>query len=96
VQHLRARRDRGAVDRVHGAAVGGAEGQVQSGTEELIAERGWSGVDAEAVWEMPTIFIGSAALIREDLQARRERFGLSYFITSDRDLPALAEIIGGL
>lgn len=45
---------------------------------------------------MPTIFIGSAGQIREDLRARRERFGLSYFVASDRDLPALAEIISGL
>jgi probable F420-dependent oxidoreductase len=71
-------------------------GHRRSDTERLIAERGWSGVEAEDVWEMPMIFIGSAGQIREDLEARRARFGLSYFITSDRDLPALAEIIGGL
>jgi probable F420-dependent oxidoreductase len=65
-------------------------------TEALIAKRGWSGIDVGAIWEMPTILIGSVAQIREDLQARRERFGLSYLITSDRDLPALTEIIAGL
>jgi hypothetical protein len=45
---------------------------------------------------MPTILIGSVAQIREDLQARRERFGLSYLITPDRDLPALTRIIASL
>jgi hypothetical protein len=45
---------------------------------------------------MPTIFIGSVAQIREDLQARRERFGLSYLVTSDRALPTLTEIIASL
>ncbi len=50
----------------------------------------------ETVWDMPTVFIGSAAQIRDDLRARRDRFGLSYLISSDRDLPALAEIIAGL
>jgi hypothetical protein len=45
---------------------------------------------------MPTLFIGSAAQIREDLRARRDRFGLSYLITPDRELATLAEIIGGL
>jgi probable F420-dependent oxidoreductase len=65
-------------------------------TEALIAKRGWGGIDVGAIWEMPTILIGSVAQIREDLQARRERFGLSYLITSDRDLPALTEIIAGL
>ena len=44
---------------------------------------------------MPTIFIGSVAQIREDLQARRERFGLSCLVTPDHDLPALTAIIAG-
>jgi hypothetical protein len=35
------------------------------------------------------------AQIREDLEARRERFGLSYLVTPDRDLPVLAKIITG-
>jgi hypothetical protein len=65
-------------------------------TEELIASRGWAGTDVETAWDMPTLFIGSAAQIRDDLRARRDRFGLSYLISSDRDLPALAEIIAGL
>jgi hypothetical protein len=71
-------------------------GQRRADTEALIVRRGWSGIDAEAVWQMPTILIGSAAQIREDLQARRERFGLSYLTTTDRALPALAEIIASL
>jgi len=64
-------------------------------TEELIARRGWSGIDAETVWEMPSVFIGSVAQIRDDLQARRDRFGLSYLITPDRELPVLAAIVAG-
>ncbi len=68
----------------------------RSATEELIAGRGWGGIDAETVWQMPTVYIGSAAQIREDLRARRERFGLSYLVAPDRDLPVLAEVIAGL
>jgi alkanesulfonate monooxygenase SsuD/methylene tetrahydromethanopterin reductase-like flavin-dependent oxidoreductase (luciferase family) len=68
----------------------------RSDTEALIAGRGWSGIEVSTVWEMPTIFIGSVAQIQEDLHARRERFGLSYLVTSDRALPTLAEIIAGL
>ena len=67
----------------------------RSATEELIARRGWGGVTAKDVWQMPTVFIGSVAQIREDLQARRERFGLSYLITPDDELATLAAIIGG-
>jgi hypothetical protein len=45
---------------------------------------------------MPTVFVGSAAQIRDDLRHRRDRFGLSYLIAAEDQLPALAEIIGGL
>jgi hypothetical protein len=48
----------------------------RSATEDLIAQRGWSGLEPETVWQMPTILIGSADQIRADLHARRERFGL--------------------
>ena len=65
-------------------------------TEALISRRGWSGIDMEAVWQMPTLFIGSLDQIREDLRARCERFGLSYLVVGEDGMPALAEIISGL
>ena len=68
----------------------------RASTEELIRQRGWSGIDAETVWEMPTTFIGSPAQIRDDLIARRARFGLSYLVASESALPALADIISAL
>lgn len=71
-------------------------GKRQAGTGELIARRGWTGIAAEDVWQMPTIFIGSPDQIRADLQARRERFGLSYLVVGEAGLPVLAEIISGL
>ncbi len=36
---------------------------------------------------MPTIFIGSAAQIRDDLRARRDRFGLSYLVADESAYP---------
>jgi len=71
-------------------------GRRRAATGELIARRGWSGIDAEQVWQMPTIFIGSAQQVRADLLARRERFGLSYLVAGEASEPALAEVIGGL
>jgi alkanesulfonate monooxygenase SsuD/methylene tetrahydromethanopterin reductase-like flavin-dependent oxidoreductase (luciferase family) len=65
----------------------------RAATEKLIAERGWSGTTVEAVWEMPTILVGSATQIRDDLEHRRERFGLGYVVTSDQDLPTLERVI---
>ena len=68
----------------------------RSSTEELIAARGWSGVSPEEVWQMPATFIGDAQQIREDLVARRDRYGLSYLLTSDTDIGTLGEVIAGL
>jgi hypothetical protein len=71
-------------------------GERRAATEDLIARRGWSGIEAETVWGMPTSFIGSPDQIRLDLLARRERFGLSYLVVGEDSQPALAEIISGL
>jgi hypothetical protein len=71
-------------------------GKRRAGTEDLIVRRGWTGIDAEAVWQMPTIFIGSVDQIRSDLQQRRERYGLSYLVAGEDALPAMAEIVSGL
>ena len=62
-------------------------------TERLIAARGWTGTTVEAVWDMPTVLIGSATQIRDDLDQRRERFGLSYLVAGDDDLPTLEKVI---
>lgn len=70
-------------------------GHRRADTEALIARRGWTGIGVEDVWQMPTILIGSVAQIRADVAARRDRFGLSYLVTSGRALPALTKIIAG-
>lgn len=67
----------------------------RSATEDLIARRGWTGIDPETVWQMPTIFIGSRDQIRSDLLERQERFGLSYLVAGENALPALTEIASG-
>lgn len=71
-------------------------GKRLAATEDLIARRGWTGIDAETVWQMPTIFIGSAEQIRSDLLERRDRYGLSYLVAGEDALPALTEIASGL
>jgi probable F420-dependent oxidoreductase len=65
-------------------------------TDDFIGRRGWTSIEVEEVWQMPTIFIGSVDQIRADLTERRERFGLSYLVVGEDSLPALAEIIRGL
>ena len=71
-------------------------GSRRAHTENLIIRRGWTGLDAEAVWQMPTIFIGSLDQIRSDLQERQQRFGLSYLVAGENGLSVLAEIASGL
>jgi hypothetical protein len=34
-------------------------GQRRAETEDLVARRGWTGMDVEAVWQMPTLFVGA-------------------------------------
>jgi probable F420-dependent oxidoreductase len=68
----------------------------RAATGDLITRRGWTGIDAGTVWQMPTVFIGSPEQIRSDLRERQERFGLSYLVAGDGALPALAEIASGL
>jgi probable F420-dependent oxidoreductase len=71
-------------------------GNRRAKTEDLIIRRGWTGLDAEAVWQMPTIFVGSLDQIRSDLRERQQRFGLSYLVAGEDALPVLAEIASGL
>jgi hypothetical protein len=42
---------------------------------------------------MPAVFIGSPAQIRDDLIARRARFGLSYLVAGEGSLSALAAVV---
>jgi probable F420-dependent oxidoreductase len=65
-------------------------------TEQLIRERGWAGITVEQVWEMPATFIGSIEQIVEDMQARREQYGFSYYVISDRQMEQCAPIVARL
>ncbi len=65
-------------------------------TEQLMRERGWSGISVEGVLEMPSIFIGTPDQIVEDLQRRREQYGFSYFVVADASMEAFAPIVSRL
>lgn len=64
--------------------------------EQLARERRWSGVAAEDILDMPSIFIGTVDQIIEDLQRRREQYGFSYFVVSDASMEAFAPIVSCL
>jgi probable F420-dependent oxidoreductase len=64
--------------------------------EQVARERGWSGIAAEDVLEMPSIFIGTPDQMTEDLLRRREQYGFSYFIVSDANMEAFVPIVARL
>lgn len=65
-------------------------------SERFLAQQGWSGVSYEALWEMPSVLIGSVDQICDTLIERRERFGISYYVVRDAQFEAFAPIVARL
>ena len=70
--------------------------QRRQAAERLVRERGWSGVSAEQVLEMPSVFIGSLEHVADEMRARRERYGFSYYVILDRAVHAVAPLVARL
>jgi len=68
----------------------------QEAAERLVRERGWQGLSVERVFAMPSIFIGSVDQIVDEMQKRRERYGISYYVVSDKSLETAAPIVARL
>ncbi|HEV8192550.1 MAG TPA: TIGR03621 family F420-dependent LLM class oxidoreductase, partial [Ktedonobacterales bacterium] len=68
----------------------------RQGAERCAREYGWDNVSPEDVLEMPSIFIGSTEQIIEQMEARRERYGLSYYIVSDAIMEEFAPLVARL
>ena len=67
--------------------------QQKERTEQLIRERGWSGVSVAQALEMPSIFVGSADQMVEVMWRRRELYGFSYYVVSDTQMAAFAPVV---
>ena len=65
-------------------------------TEGHIRARGWSGVSVDDVLAMPSDLIGSVDRIIEEMQARREEYGFSYYVISADNMEAMAPIVARL
>ncbi len=65
----------------------------RQGAEQCARQHGWTSIRPEEVLEMPSIFIGTVEEIGEQMHARRERYGFSYYIVSDADMEAIAPIV---
>ena len=64
--------------------------------ERLVHARGWEGLSADEVLEMPSIFIGSVDQIVYEMQGRRECYGISYYVVPDSSLEMVAPIVACL
>ncbi len=56
----------------------------------------WTQLSPDEVLASPYVLIGSLSKIIEDLQARRERWGISYYIVQEPYLDALAPVVAHL
>lgn len=63
------------------------------GAEQIAQRRGWSGVAVEEILAMPTFFVGTVEQIAEQMLERRERFGVSYYMTFDHVMEAYAPLV---
>ena len=68
----------------------------RAAAERFACERGWAGISAEQVLEMPSVFIGSIDRVVDEMRARREQYGISYYVVLDRAVQAVAPIVGRL
>jgi probable F420-dependent oxidoreductase len=65
----------------------------RQGAEQVAQRRGWSGVAVEEILEMPTTFVGTVDQIAQQMLERRERFGVSYYMTFDHVIEAFAPLV---
>src|SRR5258706_6117260 len=67
-----------------------------SATEAFIEQHGWQGISVEQVWDMPSVFIGTVDQIVDEMCARREIFGFSYYWVSDTFIDDFAPVVAQL
>jgi alkanesulfonate monooxygenase SsuD/methylene tetrahydromethanopterin reductase-like flavin-dependent oxidoreductase (luciferase family) len=70
--------------------------QRRQAADQLARDRGWTGISAEQVLEMPSVFVGSLDCIVDEMRARRERYGFSYYVVLDQAMEKVAPIVARL
>ena len=69
---------------------------VESAADRAAIGHGWSGHDRSAVTDMPTMLLGPVEAIIEQILARREELGISYYVVADSALEAFAPVVKAL
>ena len=68
---------------------------IATGSAEELTAR-WSQLDGEGILQSPYVLIGTVEQMIEDLQARRERWGISYYIIHEPYIETLAPVVARL
>ncbi len=68
----------------------------QQVAEQFARDKAWEGISVNEVLAMPSIFIGSVDEIVEEMQARRERYGFSYYVIFDHAIETVAPVVARL
>ena len=68
----------------------------QQAAEQRARERNQPGVTAAYMLANPYLLIGSVDQLVEQLQQRRERYGISYLVVGEEDMEALAPVVARL
>ncbi|MEU6034672.1 TIGR03621 family F420-dependent LLM class oxidoreductase [Actinomadura sp. NPDC047616] len=58
--------------------------------------RGWGASSAELVLDMPSQFVGPPDHIAEQMAARRDTYGFSYYVVSDTQMEEFAPVVAAL
>jgi hypothetical protein len=61
--------------------------------ERYAVEQGWGAAAGELVLAMPSVVAGPADRVAEELQHRRERYGLFYLMVADGDIETFAPVV---
>jgi probable F420-dependent oxidoreductase len=65
----------------------------EAGARQVIAEREWHDASIEDVLEMPALLIGSHDEIAHQIRERRDRFGPSYLVVSQKNAELAAPLV---
>jgi probable F420-dependent oxidoreductase len=68
-------------------------GDHRQAAERLAVRQGWGAAAGELVLEMPSVAAGPADRVAEELQARRDRYGISYLVVADGDMDTFAPVV---
>jgi probable F420-dependent oxidoreductase len=65
----------------------------QAAAERFARDRGWGDIAADEVLAMPSVFIGTVDHIIDEMQGRRERYGISYYVFFDQFMESVAPLV---